>query len=1131
MVSSLDSGDVIRSWTFPSKEADGSDLEESTAADEYFSSGTQDSMSVIEDIMNDLLNKVTQLSDDSSEYQTKKEREPGRRVNRGRKLNYQSTITSHSSGVDTLHSHMLLYRNRYDADGALYCLETLRNILLQQPRAFLVSSSTTGLVSRSPILKLLARHKKSLFGRGFSGDLEETSIRSSMYLEVMMMVCLYYLRSYYPNLETLKLAHKDVVENKEVQISSAEVLTLLCSELIRIIRESSRSLACYLSDLFSRLKLYKVVLHTVITSLHHQKYNSPIFTHQVLKFNEGFDNSRERMSQHSETLLKQQIKLLLSLIILEYEIIKHKGDATPNSVDKNSEPSELKYLNGRLIPHQPLFLQSINKALDVQPAARHTHGQWTDLITCALPYLGGALSKVVTTALKQICHNIEVLSECYSSSSSLSFPPDYGIKQLEALTIMCHYCLLDTSAAFNQSNSAADDLSNTQVFNNLTHLFMPPPTQTEQSRERVEAQAVAKKSVLGHLPRVIASISILWHALVNRKDREGENCEVGSPLVVKQKIVEFLSPLAVQHASSFLAAMAVVWRERRQPSTPSLSNVVLPEASEDQKVLVQLLIGIKAMPIHVLVQTLHQVVKQPALNQESAVTVEVSALELFVNYAQHVPTPSLLDSWPSLIHLFKEAPSLSPPAQFLLIGALSQFVHRAHITDKKDLKELQEITVKLIESCTTIVGACLEQTTWIRKNLAVREEDPIVTPDKEDKSGSNSLGAYSISALNVLAQLLAPLLDVTFGSQEKERVVTILNNLMVNVVPYLKNHTQRNAASYYACSQLLASLSTYQYTRKAWKKDVIDLMFDSTFFQMEPRSLKSWQTIIDNLINQETATFRDFMNRVSMPQGSSFAIFSSKDQEYEQRAQLLKRLALVIYCSDIDRFAITMPEFQERLAESTKIPHMGVLAQVFLCFRVLLLRMSPSIIIPLWPTIISEILQVMILMEHDLSSDFENFSSNVRALMSTDWNWGGNNGPSSQALWLQLQLAAANLLFLAVQLPADRLPQFQMYRWAFVGGDNVNSSRSPINVAPDFVPHVVKIAELMDLKFGTLEAVPTPLLPSSNQLTSVEDLHPFFCAMRSGKYTPLTVAQVEHQLELDILDSMAPRFARPDGDN
>ena len=49
--------------------------------------------------------------------------------------------------------------------------------------------------------------------------------------------------------------------------------------------------------------------------------------------------------------------------------------------------------------------------------------------------------------------------------------------------------------------------------------------------------------------------------------------------------------------------------------------------------------------------------------------------------------------------------------------------------------------------------------------------------------------AYSVQAQTVLAEILAPLLDVTYGSQEKERVATILTNLMYNVTPYLKYHT------------------------------------------------------------------------------------------------------------------------------------------------------------------------------------------------------------------------------------------------------------------------------------------------------------------------------------------------------
>jgi hypothetical protein len=70
----------------------------------------------------------------------------------------------------------------------------------------------------------------------------------------------------------------------------------------------------------------------------------------------------------------------------------------------------------------------------------------------------------------------------------------------------------------------------------------------------------------------------------------------------------------------------------------------------------------------------------------------------------------------------------------------------------------------------------------------------------------------------------------------------------------------RNAGSFYACSQLVASLSGFQYTRKAWRKDVMDLLLDPALFQMEARTLAFWRTIVDNLMSQDTATFRDLMS-------------------------------------------------------------------------------------------------------------------------------------------------------------------------------------------------------------------------------------------------------------------------------
>lgn len=47
-----------------------------------------------------------------------------------------------------------------------------------------------------------------------------------------------------------------------------------------------------------------------------------------------------------------------------------------------------------------------------------------------------------------------------------------------------------------------------------------------------------------------------------------------------------------------------------------------------------------------------------------------------------------------------------------------------------------------------------------------------------------------------------------------------------------------------------------------------------------------------------------------MTQSGSLSIFSSREQEYEQKAQLLKRLAFVIFCSEMDQYAKYMPDIQ-----------------------------------------------------------------------------------------------------------------------------------------------------------------------------------------------------------------------------
>lgn len=59
----------------------------------------------------------------------------------------------------------------------------------------------------------------------------------------------------------------------------------------------------------------------------------------------------------------------------------------------------------------------------------------------------------------------------------------------------------------------------------------------------------------------------------------------------------------------------------------------------------------------------------------------------------------------------------------------------------------------------------------------------------------------------------------------------VLKSLMLVILA--PPDSAHNAPSYRACIQLLSSLSGYQYTRRAWKKEAFDLFMDHTFFQMD----------------------------------------------------------------------------------------------------------------------------------------------------------------------------------------------------------------------------------------------------------------------------------------------------------
>ncbi|CAN0294004.1 unnamed protein product [Lampetra planeri] len=1021
--------------------------------------------------------------------------------------------------------------------------------------------------------------------------------RNAMYLEVVLSLGLAFLRSYYPH--HVRASPRQLSENRHVQLASAEVLTLLVSALARLVdsgctgaggtgsaSSSGPGFASFLLDLLARCKAQKVVLHCLVAGVagaHARAQAHVLSVRNDPAAEEGlsmegkvnfFEDGEEEEEESGEgsagasgegtsgALQAQLLRLLQALMVLEHKVLACTEDpeggftelvaAQPENPPSNHQqhqqehqqhqqeqavgpaaPTSLRFVSSRPLAEQEMLGWAVTRALLVSaPPGRAScaaHPRWVGAVTASLPYLGRALARLAVAVVAQVCRNLDAAAQQHAWESALaadrpdvlleSVPPDYVLCLLEGLTTVVHYCLLDSST---------------------THIHSP------SSASRAEARA----AMLCVLPCVLSTAALLWSLLGKA---EGQRVEVvagvtggaaapssvglGSTKILRQKVLDLLSPLSLQHGVAFMAAVARVWSERTRGRPAASRSRVLAAANVDQQLLVDLIRGISSMRTDSVVGTVKEVVRQPpsgpapSPKEQKSVPLEVSVLQFFFAYVQRIAVSQFVDSWPSLLSLLKDCSALNlpPPGHFLLLGILNEFVMKMPpMESKKDLRDLQDVTQRLVEAVTHVAGSSLEQTTWLRRNLEVKA-GPQVTVDAAGLQAdaddalllspvaevvSQPPSVFSVHALTLLAEVLAHLLDMVFRSDEKEKVVPLLINIMYYVVPYLKNHSAHNAPSFRACVQLLSSLSGYQYTRRAWKKEALDLFMESTFFQMDASCVPQWRSIIDHLMTHDKTTFRDLMTRVTVAQSSSLNLFGNREAELEQRVMLLKRLAFSVFSSEVDQYHKFLPDIQERLVESLRLPQVPTLhAQVFLFFRVLLLRVSHQHLTALWPAMITELVQVFMQMEQELMAEDDITRSASPSITGLETTYVGGNGFSSsysQQRWLALYLSACKFLDLALALPSAHLPQFQLYRWAFIPetcDDSGLEVRRQGNHQREFRPYVVRLTKLLRKKCkksseeeggGSPRMIPCeagqPLLTVAS-LRSIDQLLPFFSTL------------------------------------
>lgn len=105
----------------------------------------------------------------------------------------------------------------------------------------------------------------------------------------------------------------------QVQLSSTELLTLIFSELIPIVRDSGKGFSCYIMDLLTKCKVQKVALHCLVSSVLTMKTAQRdsdevfTFTEEIVQFNDPLTENdankcKYRASDHTEAFQMQLLR-------------------------------------------------------------------------------------------------------------------------------------------------------------------------------------------------------------------------------------------------------------------------------------------------------------------------------------------------------------------------------------------------------------------------------------------------------------------------------------------------------------------------------------------------------------------------------------------------------------------------------------------------------------------------------------------------------------------------------------------------------------------------------------------------------------------------------------------------------
>jgi hypothetical protein len=168
---------------------------------------------------------------------------------------------------------------------------------------------------------------------------------------------------------------------------------------------------------------------------------------------------------------------------------------------------------------------------------------------------------------------------------------------------------------------------------------------------------------------------------------------------------------------------------------------------------------------------------------------------------------------------------------------------------------------------------------------------------------------------------------------------------------------------------ILREITRISAAMKAWRGVISDVINDPRFFSCSAEAGMDFRSIIHTWIDTDKGVFADFLGEKLMLSLTTFSlprigkvasapstnIFTNRETENQLRSMNMRRMSYILLCGEKNQFLTSLPTIQEKLVDTLKSSSAAVVqAEVYLCVRVLLCRLSQHNLDSFWPVILSE---------------------------------------------------------------------------------------------------------------------------------------------------------------------------------